>query len=70
MDLIYKNQYFVTKPDADFFNTIVHEDQFPQTSLSVGYRIGQWTFEASSPIGCRALIPVVRGIESSGKARP
>jgi hypothetical protein len=22
MDLIYKNQYFVTKPDADFFNTI------------------------------------------------
>jgi hypothetical protein len=31
-----------------------HFDQFPQTNLSVGYRIGQRTFAAPSPIGCRA----------------
>jgi hypothetical protein len=61
MDLIYKNQYFVTKPDADFFNTIGQKDQFPPTSLSVGYRIGQRTFAGPSPIGCRAPTPAVRG---------
>ena len=31
-----------------------HFDQFPPTSLSVGCRIGQRTFAAPSPIGCRA----------------
>ena len=31
-----------------------HFDQFPPTSLSIGYRIGQRTFAAPSPIGCRA----------------
>ena len=39
-----------------------HLDQFPPTSLSVGYRIGQRTFAAPSPIGCRAPKPAIPGV--------
>jgi hypothetical protein len=43
-----------------FSHGLGHFDQFPQTSLSVGYRIGQRTFAAPSPIGCRAPVPAAR----------
>jgi hypothetical protein len=39
-----------------------HFDQFPPTGLSVGYRIGQSTFAATSPIGCRAPLPAIPGV--------
>jgi hypothetical protein len=43
------------RPEVRVLRATRHFDQFPPTSLSVGYRIGQRTFAAPSPIGCRAF---------------
>ena len=49
------------RPEVRVLRATRHFNQFPPTSLSVGYRIVQRTFGAPFPIGCRAPIPVVRG---------
>jgi hypothetical protein len=42
------------RPEVRILWATRHFDQFPPTTPSVGYRIGQRTFAAPSPIGCRA----------------
>jgi hypothetical protein len=37
------------RPEVRVLRATRHDDQFPPTSLSVGYRIGQRTFAAPSP---------------------
>jgi hypothetical protein len=58
--LIYKNQYFVTKPDADFFNTIVHEERFPLPMPNGGYRFSKAVALLPAKRPCRLLGQVLR----------
>ena len=57
-------------PGGEVLRATRHFDQFPPTRLSVGYRIGQRTFAAPSPIGCRAPFPAVAVTTANSCSRP